>query len=172
MALCSEGVGGRDGVGVAAVAVGLGSLTVDAVMPVAGLAYVQDATAANAQGLIEVAALLVLIVLAVRRCRAPVAVAAGTLAGLAVPMWLLRFGPPALSAEMIGGFAAWTMLAALAAGVGLYLRALDRRRVRAVGAARRAQRLELADDLHDFVVHDINEVLLQAQAGQVLLGAG
>jgi hypothetical protein len=70
------------------------------------------------------------------------------------------------SAEVVGGYAAWTLLAGLAVATGLYLRALDRRRTRAVGEARQAQRLELADDLHDFVVHDINEILLQSQAGR------
>lgn len=163
-------MGGRDGLGVAAAGTGFVSMVVDVAVLAGGRPYPQGATAASVLGMVEVAILLTLTVLAVRRSRVPVAVAAGTLAGLAVPLWLLRFGPPVWSAEVVGGYAAWAMLAILAVAVGLYLRALDRRRTRAVGAARRAQRLELADDLHDFVVHDINEMLLQAQAGQVLLG--
>jgi len=163
---------GRDGLGVTAAGAGVASLVVDVAVLVGGRPYAQGATTVSMVGLAEIAVLLTLTVLAVRRSRVPVAVVAGTLAGLAVPLWLLRFGPPVWSAEVVGGYTGWSMLAILAVAVGLYLRALDRRRTRAVGEARRAQRRELADDLHDFVVHDINEMLLQAQAGQVLLGGG
>jgi signal transduction histidine kinase len=164
-------MGGRDGFGIAAAASGLLSLAVDAVVLARGELYPQGVTNATRLGMAEVVVLLVLTVLAVRRSRPHLAVTAGTLAGLAVPLWLLRFGPPAWSAESVGGYSAWGMLAVLAVAVGLYLRVLDERRTRAVAAARRAQRLELADDLHDFVVHDITEMLLQAQAAQILLGA-
>jgi signal transduction histidine kinase len=163
-------MGGRARFGIAAAAAGLLSLAVDAVVLARGDPYPQGVTTASRLGVAEIAVLLGLTVLAVRRSPARVAVTSGTLAALAVPMWLLRFGPPAWSAESVGGYAAWAMLAMLAVVIGLYLRALDERRTRAVAAARRAQQLELADDLHDFVVHDINEMLLQAQAGQVLLG--
>jgi signal transduction histidine kinase len=57
--------------------------------------------------------------------------------------------------------------ATLAAAVGLYLRALDTRRERAVAEARREQRLELARDLHDFVAHELTGILLEVQAAQV-----
>jgi signal transduction histidine kinase len=164
-------MGGRDGFGVAAAGMGAVSLAFDAVLRIGGGRYRQGMTTATALAIAEIAMLLTLTVLAVRRSRAGVAVAAGVLAGLAVPLWLLRFGPPAWSAESAGGYTAWGTLPVLAILVGWYLRALDRRRTRAVAAARRVQRLELADDLHDFVVHDVNEMLLQAQAGQVLLDA-
>jgi signal transduction histidine kinase len=162
---------GRDRLGIAAAAAGLLSLAFDAVVLARGDPYPQGMTTATRLGVAEVVVLLVLTVLALRWSQARVAITAGTLAGLAVPLWLLRFGLPAWSAESVGGYAGWGMLAMLAVAVGLYLRALDERRTRGVMAARRAQQLELADDLHDFVVHDINEMLLQAQAGQVLLGA-
>lgn len=55
----------------------------------------------------------------------------------------------------------------LAAAVGLYLRALDSKRERAVAEARREQRLELARDLHDFVAHELTGILLEVQAAQV-----
>lgn len=55
----------------------------------------------------------------------------------------------------------------LATAVGLYLRALDSKRERAVAEARREQRLELARDLHDFVAHELTGILLEVQAAQV-----
>jgi len=99
--------------------------------------------------LAETVVLLALTVLVVRRSRAAVAVVGGTLTGLAVPLWLVRFGLPTWSTQSVGGYAAWGMLSVLAVVVGLYLRALDERRTRAVAAARHTQWLELADDLHD-----------------------
>jgi signal transduction histidine kinase len=162
-------MGGRDRLGMAAAGVALASIAADGVALAGGRPYAQGMALASKLGLAEAVVLLVLTVLVVRRSRPRVAVAAGALTGLAVPLWLLRFGPPTWSTATIGGYAAWGSLSAVAVVVGLYLRALDEGRSRAVVAARRAQRLELADDLHDFVVHDINEMLLQAQAGQVLV---
>jgi len=150
----------------AAAGAGLISTTVDVVLLVRGEPYVTG----TALGLLEPAALLALTVPAMRRARTGAAVAAAALAAVAVPLWLLRFGPPTWSAATAGGFGAWATAAALAVAAGLYLRGLDRARARAAEEARRAQRLELADDLHDFVVHDINEMLLQAQAGQIAAG--
>ena len=160
---------GLDKRGLAAAVAGLASLTVDAVVLAGGRPYSEGVTVASLLGFAEAAVLLVLTVLVVRRSRVRVAVAAATLTGLAVPLWLLRFGLPTWSAQAAGGYAAWGMLPLLAVVVGLYLRALDERGSRAAAEARRAQRLELADDLHDFVVHDVNEMLLQAQAGLVLV---
>ena len=161
-------MGGRDRIGVVTAVAGLVSLSADAVVLARDDFYRQGIVAGV--WLVEVVVLLTLTVLAVRRSRAGVAVTAGTLAGLAVPLGLLRFGPPTWSAASAGGYATWAMLAALAVVAGLYLRSLDERRITAVAAARQAWRLTLAEDLHDYVVHDIHEMLLQAQAGQVLLG--
>jgi signal transduction histidine kinase len=157
-------MGGHGRLGIAAAGAGVLSLGADAVLLATGTRYAQGMNPANALGLVEVAVLAVLTVLAVRRSRPGLAVPAA----LAVPLWLLRFGPPTRSAASVGGYAAWAMLAVVAVGVGRYLRAVDDRRIRAVAAAQRAQRLALAADLHDFVVHDVHEMLLHAQAGQVL----
>ncbi|WP_433211213.1 sensor histidine kinase [Dactylosporangium sp. CS-047395] len=54
-----------------------------------------------------------------------------------------------------------------AAGLGLHLRAGDGRRARALAAAQRAQRLELARDLHDLVAHEVTGIVLEAQAARV-----
>jgi signal transduction histidine kinase len=130
--------------------------------------YVPGSGAATGWVVVEAVALLVLVALVVRVVPARPAVLAGGLAGVAVPAWLLRFGPPELSGPVLGGFGAWAGAAVLAAGVGGYLRSLDARRSRAVRDARRAQRLSLARDLHDFVAHDVTEILAQAQAAQLL----
>lgn len=63
----------------------------------------------------------------------------------------------------------WSIGTAGAVGLGAYLRALDLRRVEAVRQARRAQRVQLARDLHDFVAHDVSAMVIQAQAAQILL---
>ena len=159
-------MGGWDKLVVTAAVAGSASIGADLVLAIRGGPFPSGA----AVSLLEPAALLVLTVVAVRRAPTSRAVAAACIAAVAVPLWLLRFGPPTWSAPSAGGYGTWGALAALAVAVGLYPRALDRGRARAAAEARRAQRLDLADDLHDFVVHDINEMLLQAQAGQVLAG--
>lgn len=118
--------------------------------------------------LVESASLLVLIIVVVRVAPARHALVSGGLAGAAATTWILRFGlwPP--SVMILAGFTGWALLALLAASAGLYLRSLDAHRTRSVSAARRAQRLQLARDLHDFVAHDVSEMLAQAQAGQIV----
>lgn len=117
----------------------------------------------------ESAALLVLTALTVRAARSGRHVASAAVAATAVPVTLTRFwsGPPGLVA--LGGSAFWALLTLLAAAVGLYLRSLDDGRTRSVAEGRRAQRLQLARDLHDFVAHDVSEMLALAQAGQFLV---
>jgi signal transduction histidine kinase len=167
--LPSDGMGGPDRVAVVSAVLAAASITVDGVVLTGGTPYAEGTFLAGKLGLAEPLALLVLTVVVVRRSRSAAAAAGGTLTALAVPLWLLRFGPPTWSAPSMGGYTAWATVTAITVAVGLYLRALDEGRNRAAAAARRAQRLELADDLHDFVVHDINEMLLQAQAGQILV---
>ncbi|WP_169515731.1 histidine kinase [Amycolatopsis nigrescens] len=65
------------------------------------------------------------------------------------------------------GAAFWALGPAFAAAVGLYFRYQQNARDRAVAAARRAQRLDLARDLHDYVAHDLSEMIAQAQAAQL-----
>jgi signal transduction histidine kinase len=132
------------------------------VLLVTGRTYDDRADAASGWALTETVALAVLVALTVRV--APPRRAA--VAAVAVPAWLLRFGTPSL--VMLAAYAAWGLLVALAAMVGLYLRSLDRHRRHSVTEARREQRLRLAGDLHDFVAHDVSEMLAQAQAGQIL----
>lgn len=66
----------------------------------------------------------------------------------------------------------WSLAGFAGVAAGLYLRRLDEARVRAVRLARRAQRVQLATDLHDFVAHDVSAMVIQAQAGRILLDEG
>ncbi|WP_432869006.1 sensor histidine kinase [Microbispora rosea] len=126
------------------------------------------ATSATGWMVGESAGLLILVILVVRAAPVRHALIAAGLAEVATPVLLLRFGlgPPTLAA--LAGFAVWGLSAALAAAVGLYLRSMDDHRARSVRAARRAQRTQLARDLHDFVAHDVSGMLAQAQAGRIL----
>ncbi|MFF0411810.1 sensor histidine kinase [Kitasatospora sp. NPDC004745] len=119
-------------------------------------------------GLAELAALLLAVVLTLRSADGPRSAAAAWTACGAVGLWPSRFeavdGP--MGALDLFGFG--SMLSLPAVLIGLYLRGLDGARLRAVAEARRAQRLELAHDLHDFVAHDVSGMVAQAQAGAYL----
>ncbi|MEU8355676.1 histidine kinase [Nonomuraea sp. NPDC048882] len=119
---------------------------------------------------VESAGLLILILLTVRAAPVRPAIVSAGLAGVAVPILLVRVGLGTPDPAALAGFAVWALFAVLAAMVGLYLRSLDDLRARSVRVARQEQRLQLARDLHDFVAHDISEMLAQAQAGQIVAG--
>jgi signal transduction histidine kinase len=64
----------------------------------------------------------------------------------------------------LGAGGVWT----LGVGAGVYLRHLDDAQVRAADEARRAERLDLARELHDLVAHYVTGIVVQAQAAQVM----
>ncbi|WP_231618764.1 histidine kinase [Nonomuraea sp. SBT364] len=128
---------------------------------------VRPEPAAAALGMIESLALMTLTGLIVRYAPARWAAVAAPAAGLASATWLLRFFAPASPLEALGACLFWGLGALLAAGAGGYLRFLDVRQSRVVAGSRTALRLQLARDLHDFVAHDISEMVAHAQAGRV-----
>ncbi|WP_188194709.1 sensor histidine kinase [Nonomuraea sp. SYSU D8015] len=122
--------------------------------------------------LLETVALLTMHALVMRRGRGTSGTAAGVMCGVALAVLPLRVTvgsqPPAEPLEMAVLSLLWTLATAGATAAGLYLRTLDKRRERAVADARRAQRLELARELHDLIGHDLSDILLEAQAAQLV----
>ncbi|MFF5982985.1 sensor histidine kinase [Streptomyces olindensis] len=91
--------------------------------------------------------------IAVRDCRPRWVVGCSLLVGVAL---LVTSGPPGI------------FQAAGMAALGGYLRALGARRRAAVAATRRAERLAMAADLHDFVAHHVTGILMQARMAQMI----
>jgi signal transduction histidine kinase len=120
----------------------------------------------------ETAVLLALVFLASRTARTRLDTAAVAFGLLAVSLSPLRLGlrmePPSDPAELVVLVLVWTSAGAAAAGAGRFLHRQRRERERAVDEARRAQRLALARDLHDYVAHDVTGIVVQAQAAQVV----
>lgn len=119
-------------------------------------------------GTLEAVALLAVLVPTARHAPPPQAIAAGTLAHVAVTLWVLRAWSTDSVRGIVGACVFWSLLATGAAAGGVYLRVLDARRVSSVAEARRRQRQDLARDLHDFVAHDVSEMVAQAQTGRFL----
>ncbi|MGC0420836.1 sensor histidine kinase [Embleya sp. AB8] len=118
----------------------------------------------------ELLGLWLLVERVVRRAPTRTAVRLGAALGVAIVVLPLRFTlrAPHVKWEASVAMCALALLpAAATAGIGLYLRSLDDRRIRAVALARRLQRLEVARDLHDFVAHEVTGIVLEAQAAQL-----
>jgi signal transduction histidine kinase len=109
-------------------------------------------------GIAATLALLLLIGSAVRTlpARSAAAVAAG---GAAVTFIAMDSHPAAAQVLGLG----W----GVALGTGLGLRLLGARRQAAVESVRRAERLELARELHDATAHHITGLVIQAQAARI-----
>lgn len=127
-------------------------------------------------GLAEVALLSVLVGAVVRWGPVRLAASASVVAGIAVAVTVLRAEPDSgaeqlSTLESVYVAAFWALGPIAMAALGILGRQLEARRVRAVAEAGRAQRLELARDLHDFVAHDISAMIAQAQAAQTMTPA-
>ncbi|MCC3772463.1 sensor histidine kinase [Streptomyces sp. UNOC14_S4] len=110
-------------------------------------------------GLTESAALLVL--LAFVAWRTPVRAAVPL--GVALAAGVLA--APVRDSDAIGAtVVAYSLVVAGVVALGLCLRYRDVERARAVAAAREAERLELAGELHDFVAHQVAAMTLMAKA--------
>ncbi|RXS70611.1 two-component sensor histidine kinase [Streptomyces sp. TM32] len=116
-------------------------------------------------GLLESAALLILLARTARRVERPsAALALSAALGAAVivsPARCVWTWDPNIALVLtfaVGG----------AAGLGCYLRTLDARRARAMTAVRHNERLELARNLHDFVAHHVTGIIVQANAARAI----
>lgn len=125
--------------------------------------------------LTAVAAVVLLVAFAVRYAavrRAGWAVAALAVAALAA--CALAVGGPDSSSTTIKLALFGGLLLGSAVGIGLYFRARDRERRRAVRSAveqaQQAERLALARELHDIVAHHVTGIVVQAQAAQLVAG--
>ncbi|MEU5423772.1 sensor histidine kinase [Streptomyces sp. NPDC001407] len=110
-------------------------------------------------GLTEGAALLVLLALVAWRAPVRVAVPLGIALSAGVLAAPVR-DADALSTTVV----AYSLVVAGVAALGLCLRYRDAERARLVAAAREAERLELAGELHDFVSHHVAAMTLLAKA--------
>ncbi|KAB7840007.1 sensor histidine kinase [Streptomyces mobaraensis] len=154
------------------------ALTAVAVAAVCGLGTVFAGPGATTEGspaiklaLVEYASGTWLVLLVTRALPLRRSAALWLVLGVAVATLLLRADAydGALEAAGQSVFLSAGPLAAGALGNGLYT--AGERRARSVREARRAQRLELAADLHDFVAHDVSGIVALAQAAQVVHGA-
>jgi signal transduction histidine kinase len=116
----------------------------------------------------ETVAMLLALVRVVARATPRSAAVTVALCVIAVGAIVLRSAQADWSLTTVLGCVVWAMLALGASAAGLYLRWLAARQAEAIRAAARANRLQLAADLHDYVAHDVSEMLALAQAGQII----
>ncbi|MFM9448627.1 sensor histidine kinase [Streptomyces acidiscabies] len=120
----------------------------------------------------EVLVLLCLLFLAVRQVPGPWAAGCAVLDGFALFALPVRYIQSfSLRDELLAALVIGLVLVGLVAGIAGYLRSLDYRRVVAVGETRRAERLAIAADLHDFVAHHVTGILVQTQVARMMSDA-
>lgn len=159
----------RYGAAAVAMALGVASIALTATIWLLGR-WAENDRWAGLAGLVELAVLLLAVIVDLRTENGPRCAAAAWTACGAVALWPTRFALAEGPADALTVFGFGSMLSLPTVLIGLYLRGLDEGRARAVFEARRAQRLELAHDLHDFVAHDVSGMVAQAQAGAYLAG--
>lgn len=119
----------------------------------------------------EPAILLCLLFVAVRHCPRASVVACASLDGAAVlvlPVRPFHDDEDLMLAYMLIGF----VLIGLTVAFAAYLRSQDYRRTVAVSETRRAERLAIAADLHDFVAHHVTGILVQTQVARMMADTG
>ncbi|MCA6092641.1 histidine kinase [Streptomyces sp. SCA3-4] len=130
---------------------------------------VQEGSAAGALMMVEYVAVAGLTFVVARLLPARRAAPLGALLSVTGATVVLRGHAYHGFLEAVGQCAFLAPLPLAAGAAGRYLYALHERRIRSVQEARRAQRLELARDLHDFVAHDVSGIVALAQAAQVVV---
>ncbi|MFF2021218.1 sensor histidine kinase [Streptomyces sp. NPDC058171] len=126
---------------------------------------VSPGTTRAAWSLAESGLLLVLIAAVARWSPRRAAGTALPCAALAVAAWPVPLVDGGVL-ERTGAAVFWLLPALGAIATGLVPRRAARRHRDAVAEARRAQRLLLSRDLHDFVAHDVSGIVVQAQAAR------
>ncbi|GGW46917.1 hypothetical protein GCM10010320_29020 [Streptomyces caelestis] len=115
----------------------------------------------------EVVILLSLLFVAVRHCPWPWALVCAVLDAAALLLLPVRYFR-SLQEEVLAYALVGLVLVGLTAGLAAYLRSLDYRRTVAVGETRRAERVAIAADLHDFVAHHVTGILVQTQMARMM----
>nr|WP_307835157.1 histidine kinase dimerization/phosphoacceptor domain-containing protein [Streptomyces adelaidensis] len=116
--------------------------------------------------------LLCLLVVAVRGCPPGWALACGLLDGLVLFALPLPYYAVEPDASLFGVSAVLLLVAGVTAAIAAYLRTLDHRRTQVVTETRRAERLAMAADLHDFVAHHVTGILVQTQVARMMAAGG
>jgi signal transduction histidine kinase len=112
--------------------------------------------------------LLSLSFVAVRHCPQRWAVVCGVLDGAALLALPVRYFHSFTNDNLLLVVVLGLVLVGVTAGLAGYLRSLDYRRTVAVTETRRAERLAIAADLHDFVAHHVTGILVQTQVARMM----
>ncbi|MFC8519429.1 sensor histidine kinase [Streptomyces sp. NPDC057257] len=115
----------------------------------------------------EVAILLCLLFVAVRHCPPLQVLPCAALVGAALLATPVRYYL-SVRGDALGFLAAGLALTSLVAGLAGYVRSLDYRRTVTRDETRRAERLAMAADLHDFVAHHVTGILVQTQMARMM----
>ncbi|WP_045559634.1 ATP-binding protein [Streptomyces sp. FxanaA7] len=139
----------------------------------AGASLALTAVAATAErvrtlGPGEVSVLLCLLLIAVRTCSPRWALLCAVLTSGATVVMPLRFHGVIAKEDALLFALPLALLSGVFAGLGGYLRTLDHKRGVAVAETRRAERLAMAADLHDFVAHHVTGILVQTQMARMM----
>lgn len=155
---------GRSQVHLLAIAVGGTSLAITAYVLVTDTAIQASGRNLGAVELIGLYALLAAVARWTTSLR--VAVASGAVVWIACIVWVLRVTDESHPLIVLSNVAASAVFPTAAIVLGGLPRYLAHRARELTSAVRREQRLELAQDLHDFVAHDLTGIVAQAQAAR------
>lgn len=117
----------------------------------------------------EPVALAGLVAVVVRWSAPRAAIIAGSIAAAGSGLWVQRYLEGVPLSVAAAASVTWLVLSLITGIVAWYLRWAEIERNRTIDTAKNEQRLRLAVDLHDYVAHDISEIVAQAQAGLAVL---